>query len=79
MNTIKETKKREISVEILHRDGKVTIAASNGIVVEVLSNDLGATLGAVFAANMLYEHNRQQKWEDKFNVKMEVITYKDNG
>lgn len=79
MKTIKETKKREISVEILHRDGKVTIAASNGIVIEVVSNDLGVALGAVFASNILYEHDRQAKWEDKFDVKMEVITYKDNG
>lgn len=79
MDTIKAIKKKEISVEVLHRNGKVTIASSNGFIIEVISNDLGATLGAVFAANLLYEHDRQWKWEDKFDVKMEVITYKDNG
>lgn len=79
MSTSRKTEKKTIRVEIKHRNGEVTIAANNGIVVNVKSNDLGTVLGAVFAANMLYEHNRQEALFGMFDITMEINQYDYNG
>lgn len=69
----------KITVEIVHRDGLVTIAANNGVVVSVQSNDLLVALGAVFAANMASIHALWWKRVRKFDIKMEVKPYVCHG
>lgn len=75
MSTNSKTKVRSISVELMHRDGEVTLAASNGIIVTVQSNNIEVALGAVFAANMAAFHDHWKDREGKFDIKMEVTTY----
>lgn len=68
-----------ITVEIVHRDGEVTLAANNGIVVTVQSNDLLVALGTVFAANMASFHDFWWKRASKFDITMKVKPYDYNG
>lgn len=75
MCTNAKTKVTSISVELMHRDGEVTLAASNGIVVTVKSNAIEVALGVIFAANMANFYERWQDREGKFDIKMEVTTY----
>ena len=75
MSTNAKTKVSSISVELMHRDGEVTLAASNGIVVTVRSNNIEVALGAIFAANMAAFHDSWQDREENFDIKMEVTTY----
>lgn len=79
MSTKRETKKQTIRIEIKHRVGGVTLAASNGIVIDVQSNNVGVALGTVLASNLLYEYSRWELWEDMFDVTMEINTYRKNG
>lgn len=75
MSSNSKTKVCSISVELLHRDGEVTLAASNGIIVTVRSNDIEVALGAIFASIMAAFHDSWQDREEKFDIKMEVTTY----
>ena len=59
----------------MHRDGEVTLAANNGIIVTVRSNAVEVALGVVFAANMANFHDKWWKRESKFDIKMEIKTY----
>lgn len=79
MSTSRKTEERKIRIEIKHRNGVVTIAADNGIVVSVMSNDLGTALGAVFAANMLRFHNTEENFLGMFDVTMEINKYRKDG
>ena len=76
MSTSRKTEKSKIRIEITHRDGIVTIAGDNGIVVTVMSNDLGTALAAVFAANMLRFHNIEENFLGMFDVTMEINKYR---
>lgn len=75
MSEISRNVEKTLSVQILERNGEVTIAANNGIVVTVRSNDVNVALGAVFAANMAYFHERWWKAYSNFNIKMEVKAF----
>lgn len=75
MSTNSKTKVTSISVELMHRDGEVTLAASNGIVVTVKTNAIEVALGVILAANMANFYERWQDHERTFDIKMEVTTY----
>lgn len=75
MSVNSKTKVSAISVELMYRDGEVTIAANNGIVITVRGNDVDVALGAVFAANMASFHNHWRDRAEKFDLKMEITAY----
>lgn len=79
MSTKRETKKQTFRIKIKHRVGGVTLAASNGVVIDVQGNNLGVAIATVLASNMLWEHNRWELWDDMFDVTLEVNTYRKNG
>lgn len=79
MSTIQTKKTMALSAEIMERQGEVTIAANNGVVVHVESNDLIVALGVVFAANMASAHSFWSKEVKSFDIKMEIKAYSNNG
>lgn len=75
MSTNSKTKVSSLSVELVHTDGEVTLAASNGTVITVQSNDLMAALGTVFAVNMAAFHDYWRNRVACFEIKMEITTH----
>lgn len=75
MKQNQKTEVKAISVELMHRNGNVTLAASNGINVEVRSNNVEVALGAILAANMATFHDYLHDIIEQFDIKMEITTY----
>ena len=79
MCTKQRIKEKAISVELMHRDGKVTLASSNGVVISVESNDVEVALGTILAANMAACYDLWHYTELKFDIKLEVNIYSNIG
>lgn len=79
MSTKQRIKEKAISVELMAREDKVTLASSNGVVISVQSNDVKVALGTIIAANMAACYDFWQYTELKFDVKLEVSIYSNNG
>lgn len=75
MEQNQKTKVKAISVELMHRNGEVTLTASNGMIVEVRANNVEVALGAILAANMAAFHDYLQKNIEQFDIKMKITTY----